>query len=288
MPAHGRGEFYTRKRGALEWAAGQVWRGGWAPRLMHRVGLGPKVRVVHEPIAIDRARWPAGVKPLRVGFVSDLHAGPTTHPGLIREAIARVRALAPDVVLLGGDYVYLDVTHLEVIAREVETIEAPLGRFAVMGNHDLWADDGVIQARLEGAGARVLVNAPAHLPAPYDFVSVCGMDDPWTGIRDPKRAFDGARDVRIVLVHSPRALELVGDERFDVMVCGHTHGGHIALPGPTPIVAVGGRAHQFGRRDVGRGRTLVVSRGIGATEVPLRTFADPDVVSLTLGALGTS
>lgn len=253
---------------------------------MHRVGLGPNVALVSEDIAIDRTRWPDGVKPLRVGFVSDLHAGPTTHPELIREAIARVRGLAADVVLLGGDYVYLDATHLEVVAKELETIDAPLGRFAVMGNHDLWADDRVIQSRLERAGVRVLVNEAAHLPAPYDFVSVCGLDDPWTGIRDPKRAFDGARDVRIVLVHSPHALEIASDERFDVMVCGHTHGGHIALPGPTPIVTVGSRAHQFGRHDLGGGRTLVVSRGIGATELPLRTFADPDVVSLTVGPFG--
>lgn len=283
MPLHGRGGFYSRKRGVMEWAVGHLWRGGWGPRVMHRIGLGPSVRTVHEEIAIDRARWPDGVKPLRASFVSDLHAGPTTHPALIEEAFARVRALEPDVVLLGGDYVYLDASHLEIVVRELETIAAPLGRFAVMGNHDLWADDRFIQKRLEREGIRVLVNEAAHLPAPYDFASICGMDDPWTGIRDPKRAFDGARDLRILLVHSPRALEILGDERFDVMVCGHTHGGHIALPGPTPIVTVGGRAHQFGRHDVGDGRTLVVSRGIGATEVPLRTFADPDVVSLTIG-----
>jgi uncharacterized protein len=283
MPLHGRGDFYSRKRGVMEWAVGRLWRGGWGPRLMHRVGLGSHVSIVREHIAIDGARWPDGVKPLRVAFVSDLHAGPTTHPGLIAEAIGALRGLAADVVLFGGDYVFLDASHLEVLAKELETIRAPFGRFAVMGNHDLWADDRLIQARLERAGIRVLVNEAAHLPAPYDFVSVCGLDDPWTGIRDPKRAFVGARDVRIVLVHSPRALEIVGGERFDVMVCGHTHGGHIALPGPTPIVTVGGRAHQFGRHELDGGRTLVVSRGIGATEIPLRTFADPDVVSLTLG-----
>jgi uncharacterized protein len=250
---------------------------------MHRVGLGSHVSIVREQIAVDRARWPDGVKPLRLAFVSDLHAGPTTHPRLIAEAIGAVRALAADVVLLGGDYVYLDTSDLEIVAKELETIRAPFGCFAVMGNHDLWADDRLIQARLERARIRVLVNETSHLPAPYDFVSVCGLDDPWTGIRDPKRAFAGARDVRIVLVHSPRALEILSGERFDVMVCGHTHGGHLALPGPTPIVTVGGRAHQFGRHDLEGGRTLVVSRGIGATEIPLRTFADPDVVSLTVG-----
>lgn len=287
MSLHGRGGAYSRKRAAMEWAVRHLWRGGWGPRLVRRVGLGSPVRLVREEIAIDRTRWPSNTPPLRVAFVSDLHAGPTTHPDLIREAIARVRELRADVVLLGGDYVYLDVTHLEVVARELETLrtEAPLGRFAVMGNHDLWADDRAIVARLERAGFRVLVNEPAHLPAPYDFVSVCGMDDPWTGIRDARRAFAGARDVRIALVHSPRALEIMGDERFDVMVCGHTHGGHIALPGGIPIVTVGGRAHQYGRHTIDGTRTLVVSRGIGATEVPLRTFADPDVVSLTLGPL---
>jgi predicted MPP superfamily phosphohydrolase len=285
MPLEGRGWYYSRKRNAMEWVVGRVWHGGWGPRLLQRVGLGGSVRVVREHIAIERARWPKGARPLRVGFVSDLHAGPTTHPELIREAITKVRALDADVVLLGGDYVYLDAKHIDGAARELETISAPLGRFAVMGNHDLWADDRAICVRLERAGFRVLVNETVHLPAPFDFVSICGMDDPWTGIRDAKRAFDGARDVRVALVHSPHALDIANGERFDVMVCGHTHGGHLALPGGVPIVSVGGR-YQHGRYDLGDGRTLVVSRGIGATELPLRTFANPDVVSLTIGPRG--
>jgi len=283
MALEGRGRHYSRTRALSEWVLAHAYRGGWAPRLMHRVGLGPRVRVVREHIAVDGERWPRGQRALRIGFLSDLHAGPTTHPDLWRDAIARVRENEPDVVLLGGDYVFIDAKHVDPLARELATIRAPLGRFAVMGNHDLWADDARIQQRLEDAGYRVLINETVKLPPPFDPVSICGLDDPWTGVRDVRKGFENAGDVRVVLVHSSRALELIADERFDVMITGHSHGGHIALPGGIPIIAVTPREHAHGRHDVGAGRTLVVSRGIGGIEVPLRTFADPDVLALTLG-----
>ena len=143
---------------------------------------------------------------------------------------------------------------------------APLGRFGVLGNHDLWADDRAIVGALTADGGRVLVNERATLPAPYEHVSICGLDDPWTGMRDPQRALQGADGVRIVLMQAPEALLLLEAERFDLAVCGHTHGGHIALPGGVPIVVPGplSRRYPHGRFELTSGlagpRTLIVSR----------------------------
>jgi predicted MPP superfamily phosphohydrolase len=112
------------------------------------------------------------------------------------------------------------------------------------------------------------------------------MDDPWTGTRPTGPLFEAGDRARILLVHAPEAMTLLPDERFDVALCGHTHGGHIALPGAVPIVVPGplSRRYAHGRHDVGGGRTLVVSRGIGSSEVALRTFADPDVLEVDLGS----
>jgi predicted MPP superfamily phosphohydrolase len=121
------------------------------------------------------------------------------------------------------------------------------------------------------------------LPPPFADVSICGLDDPWTGSRDAATAFAGAQGVRVLLMHSPAGLLLTKDERFDVALCGHTHGGHIALPGGIPIIATGPteRRHSHGRHELPQG-TLIVSRGVGATESPLRMFADPDVLCVEL------
>ncbi len=88
-----------------------------------------------------------------------------------------------------------------------------------------------------------------------------------------------------MLAHAPEVMLKLGDEPFDLALCGHTHGGHIALPGEVPVLVPGplSRRYAHGRHDVGGGRTLIVSRGIGGTEVALRTFADPDILIVELG-----
>lgn len=226
--------------------------------------------------------WPGDVPPLRIAFASDLHAGPTTHASLFDEAFAHLAAARADLVLLGGDYVFLHAHYIEQIAARVRTLHAPLGIYGVMGNHDLWADDAMIATRLAAAGARTLVNERVEL-APG--VALVGLDDPWTGIRPTRPLFGASDRVRIVLVHAPEAMLHLEDEPFDVAMCGHTHGGHVALPGEVPILVPGplSRRYAYGRHDVGGDRTLLVSRGIGSTEVSLRTYADPDILVVDVG-----
>jgi predicted MPP superfamily phosphohydrolase len=282
MPLEGRGKDYSAKRAASEWFLARAYRGGWSARLVRRLGLQPSVvTVAHD---VTSARWPTGTRPLRLAFASDLHAGPTTHPSLLDDAARALRDAAPDVLLLGGDYVYLHHEGIHDLVARLAGVPAPLGRFAVFGNHDLWSRDEVLRAALEGGGFRVLVNENVALPAPFEHVSICGLDDPWVGEPDVLATFEGARDVKVLLMHAPAGLMFVRETHFDVAVCGHTHGGHIALPGGMPIVSAGPLSRQFsrGRYEVG-GRPMIVSKGIGATESALRLFADPDVRVVVLG-----
>jgi uncharacterized protein len=281
----GRGHNYHWTRGVIEWSLERAYRGSWPARMLRATGMQPSVRVRHHQIATPR--WAAGVRPLRIAFASDLHAGPTTHPGLLDEAFATLRHLAPDVVLLGGDYVFLSADHIPVIAERVARLQPPLGTFAVLGNHDLWADDTVIAGALAGAGARVLVNQRVTLPAPFEGVALVGLDDPWTGARPTTPLFHEGDQVRVVLMHAPEGFVFLEQQPFELAVCGHTHGGHIALPGGVPILSPGPLSRRFahGRYDVGRGRTLIVSRGVGNTEVALRLNANPDVLLIELGGV---
>jgi uncharacterized protein len=173
---------------------------------------------------------------------------------------------------------------IDQIADRLRALAPPLGIYAVMGNHDLWADDAAIARALESAGARVLVNERVVLPPPFAHVALFGADDPWTGTPPTLPLFRDDDRVRVVLVHAPEAMLQLGDEPFDVAICGHTHGGHIALPGGVPIVVPGplSRTYAHGRFALPRDRTLIVSRGVGSTEVSLRLNADPDIVVLEL------
>lgn len=278
MALEGRGSHYTFTRHLMEESLHRLFTDGWPARLCERLGLLSPLRVRRHDLAI--AGWPAGAPPLTVAYASDFHAGPTTTKAQIATACEALRAARPDVLLLGGDFVFLRSAYIDDLARALGEIPAPLGRFAVLGNHDLWADDAYITQRLESAGVQVLVNRAAPLPAPYAGVAVCGLDEPWSGSPDAAQALAGADGVRLVLMHAPSGLLLLRGQRFELALCGHTHGGHIALPGGVPVVIPGLLSRRFphGTHALANGGTVIVSRGVGGAEVPLRLFADPDIL----------
>jgi predicted MPP superfamily phosphohydrolase len=286
MPLAGRGTHYTPLRRAVEGALGRAYGDGWPARIAHGLGWQRRIRVLEQ--AVVAPAWPGAAPPLRVVFASDWHAGPTTHPAFHERVATAIADAKPDLLLLGGDFVFLDAKYIDRLVPLLRRIEAPGGKMAVLGNHDLWADDRRIVRALESAGVDVLINRTARVAPPFAHVSVCGLDDPWVGSPDARATFAGAGAVRILLMHAPSGLLAAhaSGEAFDVAFCGHTHGGHLALPFGVPVVAPGrlARAYPHGRFAVGPTgcSTLLVSRGIGGIEVPFRTFADPDVIACTL------
>ena len=257
--------------------------GGWVARWSYHLGLHGKFGVTTQEIRVPPEKGlPA---PLVVAFASDFHAGPSTHPALFTTLIDELIARGPDVILLGGDYVSCKASDIDAIVDGLSTCKPPLGKFAVLGNHDLWSDDEYISRRLNDAGVEILINRSASLPPPFDCVSICGIDDPWTGSADVAKAFANTNSVRIFLTHSPDGLLLLKEEQFDVGFAGHTPGGQIARRDGTSIVSAGGplsRIYGRGRFEVpGRG-PLIVSLGVGCSSIPVRINADPELVICTL------
>jgi predicted MPP superfamily phosphohydrolase len=251
------------------------------------LGIRPRVTTLRHEVTVKTS---AEIPPLKLAYASDFHAGPTTDPSVLHAACAALRSCEPDVLLLGGDYVTLIRSEIDWLAPELGRIPAPFGRFAVLGNHDRWSDAAYIAERLEAAGIRVLTNANVRLPAPFDQVWICGLDDHWSGCPDPASALSGAEGLRIVLMHAPSGLLDLGTERFDLALCGHTHGGQLALPGGIPIVVPQGplsRRYARGRFVIEDGRTLIVSVGLGCVVLPLRLFADPEIILCQLVPAGT-
>jgi uncharacterized protein len=256
---------------------------GFVARWSYRCGLHGKFGVnTHEIPVPEEKELPA---PLTLAFASDFHAGPSTHPELFTTVVDELMRRQPDVILLGGDYVSCKARDVDVLIDGLSRCKPPLGKYAVLGNHDLWSDAAYITRRLATAGVQVLVNRSCPLPSPFDCVSICGIDDPWTGSANVARAFEGSRPIRVFLTHSPDGLLLLDQEQFDVGFAGHTHGGQIARRDGTPIVSAGGplsRAYGRGRFEIPGHGPLIVSRGIGCSSIPVRINADPELVICTL------
>lgn len=284
LHAVGRGINYTPLRGLGEMLLRVVYRGDWPARAWSHVPGRALVERLDHAICLDPARPRA--TPLRIAFASDLHLGPTTPKCVLDRAFRLLREAAPDVLVLGGDYVYLDATPEKARELRSRVLSVPARtKLAVMGNHDLWTHHGLLEDALAEAGARVLINDAVRLPAPFDDIAMLGLDDPWTGQPDGARAVAACGDaaVRLGICHAPDGVPFLRGRGVSLLLSGHTHGGQIALPGSRPIIIPGplGKRWPYGlhRED---DLTLFVSRGVGATELPIRTFATPDIAVFTI------
>ncbi len=260
------------------------YRRSWPARLWGLVPGVTRVTRIDHHLTLDPQR---GLRaPLRLAFVSDLHIGPTTPRATLDAAFDLLRRAMPDVLVLGGDYVFLDATraHADELRDRVASIPART-KVAVMGNHDLWTDHGLLEDALAEAGATVLVNDAIRLPELHDEVAILGLDDPWTGQPNGAKAIAACGDapLRIAVCHSPEGVPFFRGGGVSLLLSGHTHGGQIALPGPRPIIVPGplSKRWPFGRHEA-EGLTLFVSRGVGTGELPIRAFAPPDIAIFTL------
>jgi predicted MPP superfamily phosphohydrolase len=280
---------YSQHELRLEKVLSFLWAGGWPAKLWALVPGATHVRLVERRIVIP-GRDPAR-PPLRIAFASDLHLGPTTPPAVLDNAFALLRAADADILALGGDYVFLGATQDKVreLNARVTSVAAPL-KVAVLGNHDFWARPARLEVALSDAGTIVLVNEAMRLAPPHDDVALIGLDDPFTS--EDRRAGETAVNkalaevadaaVKIAICHSPDGVSWLRGKGVHFMMCGHTHGGHLALPGGRPLIMSSpmGRLYPWGFHDVD-GMTLFVSRGVGGSLVPVRTWAPPDVAVLT-------
>jgi len=260
---------------------------GRVARLSYRLGGLGRVRVTRHTVTLKQEQEQALARPLRIGFASDFHAGPTTHPALYDDLRAAIERERPDVLLLGGDYVSFRAEYIDALRGFLQAARAPLGTYAAIGNHDIWNGRAPVEAALRAAGIEVLVNRSLALPAPFDAVSICGIDDPWTGQPSSTAAFAGAEEagVRIFLTHSPDGVFLLDGQQYDVGFAGHTHNGQIATPAGRPLFRPGGpgsREYSYGRYEIPGKGPLFVSCGVGCSGIPLRLNADPELLICTL------
>ena len=270
----------SRSRRSLEMLLDSLFRpGDWAARTSRALGLQGRLRQRNTTLSLVRGHGDA--PPLRIAFASDFHAGATTHDRTLEEACRALAALEPDVLLLGGDFVSVRAAYMCRLTPWLAQIRAPLGKFAVLGNHDVRANQALVAAGLREAGVRLLLNENVRLPAPHDDIWICGLDDPTTGRAVADDALADATGVRVVLMHSPDGLLDLGRRDFDVALCGHTHGGQVTTPRGRAILLPHdklSRQYLAGEFDLADGRrTMLVSRGVGCSTLPVRLFATPEI-----------
>jgi len=274
------------------------------------VGLGsyafaiePRFRLSVTSYRLRPPRWPALTKPLRMAVISDLHACEPWMPvSRIAEIVATTNALKPDITVLLGDYVK-GITgfgttriNMQEWAPVLGKLRAPLGVHAILGNHDWWWNSSPVRKVLQDNGIPVLEN-DVKLIQPQDGPKfwLAGLGDQlahplgghrYMGVDDlPKTLAQITDDATpaILLAHEPDIFPQV-PERFSLTLCGHTHGGQVRLPliGRPIVPSEFGQRYAYGHV-VEDGRNLIVSGGLGVSNLPVRFGVPPEIVLLELG-----
>ena len=239
---------------------------------------------------LDLPHWPAACSGLRVVALADLHVGsPWNGLDNLRRVVERANAAKPDLVLLLGDYVIHGVrggafVPPEAIAPELAKLSAPLGRYAVLGNHDGWFNAPRTRLALETAHIPVIDERAIPLERGACAFWLAGVGDFWTTRHDVGHALAGIPDGAPLLVatHNPDVFPDI-PARVALTLAGHTHGGQVWLPlVGRPIVP-----SRYGQRFaigpiVEDGRHLFVTPGIGTSIVPVRFLVPPEVSVLEL------
>ena len=220
---------------------------------------------------------------LRIAFLSDVHAGGFHKKSWFARIAREVHALRPDLIALGGDYV-VDRADAVQELKPLADLQAPLGKFFVMGNHDMADRPQDIRAALVSFGFTDLCNRSASIEREGRALDLHGLDDHWYGNPRPFRRPSKDRP-HLTLSHEPDVLLDLKEGDTDLVLSGHTHGGQIRLPllgALWPIPAKLGRAVDHGRKLI-HGIPLIVSNGLGETDGRLRLFAPPQVVVVEVG-----
>jgi predicted MPP superfamily phosphohydrolase len=237
------------------------------------------------PVTLD---VPA-LKGLRIAVLADLHAGaPYIDEAKIDQVVARTNAARPDLILLAGDYSGGDTMagtwmEFDTIARHLERLEAPLGVFAVLGNHD-GADQDGIGGALERSGIFVLRNFHVVMDTRRGAVVLAGIGDRESRRDNVGRALGNlpATVPVLCLTHSPDLFPEL-PKNCVLTMAGHTHGGQVALPflGRPIVPSRFGRRYAQGLVREG-GKTLFVSSGIGTSTLPVRLGVTPEISLLKI------
>lgn len=230
------------------------------------------------------------LKGLRIAVISDLHAGsPYIDTAKLDRLVAMTNAAKPDLILLTGDYVITNVVGgrympIDTVVAHLKGLHAPLGVYAVIGNHDRWDNADHIVSAFRAEGVSVLENAHVMLPPPRNGIALVGLGDRENGGPKVKRSLAGITGPALCFVHSPDVFPRL-PPTCALTVAGHTHGGQVWLPflGRPAVSSVS----RFGQRyAIGvireNNKTLFVSSGVGTSILPLRFGVPPEISLLTL------
>jgi predicted MPP superfamily phosphohydrolase len=223
---------------------------------------------------------------LRIVHLSDIHYGTLVPYSFVRGLIEKVQKLEKDIVICTGDYIHErnSTSQIDKVWPLLGELEAPEGVYAVLGNHDHWGSTERSLYWLNKSGHGVRGKA-VPVERGGQRIWIAGAGDLWEDDIGIDTLLKGVpeSECRIVLAHNPDSADSSYEERVDLMLSGHTHGGQVNIPlfGP-PILPVKNKKYSSGLVRTTKNQALFISRGIGWAIYPVRFNCFPEIPILEL------
>lgn len=250
---------------------------------LYQKGYGNAKTISVNEISLKFRNLPVAFNGFTILHLSDLHID--SIPGFASLIIDKIKDLRFDVCILTGDY-RRDISGsfsqvLMPLKILTKYIQAPYGTFAVLGNHDTY-----LMAQYEDeSGIHLLINESVEIMKEEQKILITGTDDPFNFYTEPALLCLQTRgySFKIAAVHSPELATVAAENKYDLYLCGHTHGGQICLKEGMPLIS-----HQFEGKQYNHGlwkiNTMVgyTSKGAGVSGLPVRFNCRAEVTLISL------
>jgi uncharacterized protein len=239
-----------------------------------------------ERVQIETSKLPQGVNKIKIAQISDVHLGLIVRDDRLRIILDRVHSEAPDILVSTGDLVDGMIDHLPELSTAFERIQPPYGKYAVTGNHEVYAGLDRSEDFIRKSGF-TLLRGEAKTINPL--INIVGVDDPAVRRSNPAQSSTTAQEVcllssvqnnlfTLLLRHRPEVPEeTLG--LFDLQLSGHTHRGQIF---PFNFVVATQYPLLNGYYELAKNSKLYTSRGSGTWGPPIRVGAPPEVTIIEL------
>jgi predicted MPP superfamily phosphohydrolase len=246
-------------------------------------GYGNAKTIRVSELSLTFPNLPAAFNGFRILHLSDLHID--SLPGFVNLLINQIKGLQFDICLLTGDYRRDISGRFSQILKPVKIlskyIRAPYGTFAVLGNHDTYLLAGYEQE----SGMELLINESVEIIRDGQKILITGTDDPFNFFTESALLCLETRgyDFKIAMVHTSELAKAAAENKYDLYLCGHTHGGQICLTEGKPLIS-----HQFEGKKFNHGlwkigtMTGYTSKGAGVSGMPVRFNCPAEITILNL------
>jgi predicted MPP superfamily phosphohydrolase len=229
------------------------------------------LRTLHYRVELPGWRGPR----FRIVHLSDLHVDRKLPIDYYMGVVERVQRAEPELVFITGDFV-TDLECISLLPGILNGLSGTRGTYAILGNHDYWADPDLVAAVVREGGIHILHNGWERLSLGGGTIVLQGCERPWNRERHPLPHIQTG-ELALGLSHTADNVYRLSRYGLAAVFCGHYHGGQLQIPGFGPLVVpsrYGRRFHQ-GHFSVD-GAHLFVSAGVGVGRPPLRVYCQPD------------